>query len=43
VKYYDPDQETISTSLSEIPRNWQYAEISALKNIGSTDAQKYVL
>ena len=43
VKYYDPDQETISTSLSEIPRNRQYAEISALKNIGSTDAQKYVL
>ena len=43
VKYYDPDQESISTSLSEIPRNWQYAEIAALKNIWSEDAQKYIL
>ncbi len=43
VKYYDPEQETITSSLSEIPRHRQYAKIVGLKNIGNVDAQNYVV
>jgi hypothetical protein len=31
VQYYDPNQTKITLSLSEVPRNWQYAEVAPLK------------
>jgi hypothetical protein len=42
VKSYQPTQKTISIWLNEIPRNWQYAEIIALKNT-NTDLNPYYI
>jgi len=43
VKYYDPEDETITSALSEIPRHWQYATIVGLQNVGDIDAQQYII
>lgn len=42
VKFYKPDQPTISFWLKEIPRNRQYAEIVSLKNTNTLEEPKFV-
>lgn len=42
VKFYQPEQQTISIGLNEVPRHWQYAEIIPLKNISSPEKPSYI-
>ena len=43
IKYYDPTQKDITLALQEIPRHWQYSQVTTLRNLGTPGEQKYTV